>query len=224
MPKFIDLTGIRFNRLLVLRRGENQKDRTMWVVQCDCGTVKTIHSAGMVSGVVKSCGCFHKERISQVFKTHGLSNTQIYKTYYAMLARCYRESHPSYPDYGARGITVCDEWREDKIAFIRWSLENGYAPELSIDRKDNDQGYSPDNCRWVTMAVQSTNKRGMRMITVNGVERRLQEILKESGVKYRNFYERIDSGWSEVDAATKPTRAKSLKPKSRIPSLEALPL
>lgn len=223
MPKFIDLTGIKFHRLEVLRRGVNAKDRTTWVCMCECGTEKTIHSSALISGAVKSCGCYHRERISQVFKTHGLSRTQIYKTYYAMLARCYREGHPSFPDYGARGITVCDEWLADKIVFIRWSLQNGYSPELSIDRIDNDKGYSPDNCRWVDMQTQAMNKRGLRMITVDGVEKHLSHWLAISGVTSRTFYERVASGWSEVDAATRPGRPKKPKQTAHIPDLSALP-
>ena len=209
MPKFIDLSGNTFGRLTVIRRGENAKDRTTWVCRCECGTEKTIHGSSLKSGIVVSCGCYHRERVRNASRTHGMSQTKLYKTYYAMMARCHKEQHPSYPDYGARGISVCDEWRDDKTKFIRWALENGYKPELSIDRKDNNKGYSPENCRWTTMDVQAMNKRGLRMITINGETKNLSTWLKQNGIAYRNFYERIAAGWSEIDAASRPTRGKA---------------
>lgn len=212
MPKFIDMTGVTVGRLLVLRRGDNQKDRTTWVCQCECGTVKTIHAGALRSGVQVSCGCYHRERLGNITRTHGMSQTSLYKTYYAMLARCYNPKHPSFPDYGARGIGVCQEWRDDKASFFKWALQNGYDPELSIDREKNDIGYEPSNCRWTTMKVQANNTRGNRPITINGVKKNLTAWSAETGVSLRTFYERLGRGRDEVKAISHPLRAKVIKP------------
>ena len=90
---------------------------------------------------------------------HGLTGHPLYSRWNNMKSRCHNPNNPSYKDYGARGITVCDEWRNDFKAFYDWSMANGYQDDLTIDRTDNDRGYSPDNCRWVTMEVQCTNRR-----------------------------------------------------------------
>lgn len=183
--------------------------RPAWICQCSCGVEKPVQGSVLRAGTVVSCGCYHRERLGNQTRKHGFSNTPLYKTYYAMLARCYKPDHPSFCDYGARGIGVCDEWRNDKTKFLQWSIENGYSPHLSIDRINNNEGYSPNNCRWVTMQEQALNKRGLRMITINGKTKNLSSWLKENGIAYRNFYERLSAGWSEEDAATRPTRRKA---------------
>ncbi len=211
MPKFIDMTGVTVGRLLVLRRCENQKDRTTWVCQCECGTVKTIHASAIRSGAQVSCGCYHRERMGDATRTHGMSQTPLYKTYYAMLARFYNPKHPSFPDYGARGIAVCKEWLDDKTSFFKWAIENGYDPKLSIDREKNDLGYEPSNCRWTTMKVQANNTRNNRPITINGVTKNLTAWSKDNGVPLRTFYERMERGWSEEKSITQPLRKKRIQ-------------
>jgi hypothetical protein len=109
-------------------------------------------------GHTKSCGCIQKERVRDAVLKHGLYKTRLYRIYNNMKARCYRKSHPNYYRYGGRGITMCDEWKNDFMSFYNWSMANGYADDLTVDREDNDGGYGPDNCRWVSRLVNGQNK------------------------------------------------------------------
>lgn len=92
-------------------------------------------------------------------------NIRIYRAWSGIVQRCTNPKCHAYPDYGGRGITVCDEWLHDSDVFIQWSLDNGYADNLTIDRKDNSSGYHPDNCRWVDRTTQARNRRPQRPLT-----------------------------------------------------------
>ena len=98
-------------------------------------------------------------------KTHGKSNTKLYEVWKAMRRRTKRENSQAYENYGGRGIGICEEWEKDFETFYKWAIENGYREGLSIDRKDNNKGYNPDNCRWTTRKVQNNNTRANRMVT-----------------------------------------------------------
>jgi hypothetical protein len=104
-----------------------------------------------------SCGCLK----------HGLTDHRLHRIWNAMKQRCYRVKNDKYPYYGGRGITVCDEWKNDFMAFYTWSMANGYADDLQVDRKDNDGNYCPENCRWVTRFVNMQNT-GTRKQTASG--------------------------------------------------------
>lgn len=162
MGKFIDLTGQRFGRLEVIAQADNNEaGLTCWVCKCDCGNTKIICGKSLRKGHSKSCGCWKKELLTEVkpAKTHGLYGTRLSRIWRNMKNRCYNPNDPNYKFYGSRGITVCAEWLNDFQAFYDWAISHGYRDDLSIDRIDNDKGYSPDNCRWVTMKVQATNRR-----------------------------------------------------------------
>jgi len=104
---------------------------------------------------VKSCAAANRPHP----KKHGESGTKLYTAYKNMMARCYNEKADNFPYYGGRGITVCDEWKESKASFFKWSYKNSYSEGLSLDKINNDKGYSPENCRWVSLNVQSANQR-----------------------------------------------------------------
>lgn len=167
MSALKDLTGQRFGRLTVLERaGSDNHERATWRCLCDCGQLHTVAGYALVQGHIKSCGCVRKEYKGRT-PTHGKSHTRLYETWNSMKRRCYMPRDKSYPRYGGRGITICDEWHYDFQAFYDWAMANGYdenAPygQCTIDRIDNDKGYSPDNCRWVNMVTQRNNRMDSR--------------------------------------------------------------
>lgn len=131
----------------------------MWLCRCECGKEIVVEAYNLKTGHTQSCGCLQREATSVANKTHGKRNTRLYRIWICMKNRCYRKNHDAYKHYGGRGIKVCDEWLHSFKAFNDWAMANGYRDDLSIDRIDTNKGYSPDNCRWATMAEQNKNKR-----------------------------------------------------------------
>ena len=126
-----------------------------------CGNEFKARSHHIKSGDTKSCGCYNKRRASETHKTHGLKNTRLYNIWTNIKMRTLNPKNKHYLDYGGRGITICDEWKNDAEAFYDWAMSNGYEENkgLSIDRIDNDGSYSPENCRWTTSTIQCRNQR-----------------------------------------------------------------
>lgn len=199
-----DLTGMRFGRLVAISPAPNKDRRTMWLCKCDCGNTCTVRTDYLKNGMTKSCGCYQKDARYTNHLIHGLTDHPIMRTYRHMLSRCYNPNVPNYDRYGGRGITICDEWREDFMSFYTWSILNGWAEGLSIDRIDNDKGYSPENCRWTTMDVQANNKSLNRKITYGGKTLTVSEWAKECNIPYFTLYARFKSGWPAEEALTKP--------------------
>lgn len=122
---------------------------------------------------------------------HGKSNTRLYRVWHGMKSRCYNKNNPGYHHYGGRGIVVCDEWKNDFMSFYNWAMENGYdetAPrgQYTIERKDNDGPYSPENCCWATIQEQERNKRNNIRIEVDGQVKVLKQVCDEQGISYAN--------------------------------------
>ncbi len=143
---------------------ENSKQkRRFGIYKCGfCGEEFKARSQHIKSGETKSCGCYHKRRASETHKTHGLKSTNLYGIWGNIKGRVLNPKNKKYNDYGGRGITICEEWKNDFMSFYNWAMENGYSDELSIDRIDNDGNYEPDNCRWTTQTIQNRNQRKRR--------------------------------------------------------------
>lgn len=143
---------------------------------------------------------------------HGKSHSRLYPIWVAMRKRCYNPKNHAFERYGARGITVCDEWLHDFNSFYEWSMTSGYdenAPrgQYTLDRIDNDNGYSPDNCRWITLKEQQNNRSSSRMITFNGETHTMYDWAKILGMSYQTLNNRINwRRWSIEKALTQPTK------------------
>ena len=131
----------------------------------------------------------------QLVTVHGMSNSKIYWRWNGMKNRCGNPHHKEYAAYGGRGITVCDEWRNSFSAFYKWAMANGYSDDLTIDRIDNNRGYSPDNCRFITRQEQNRNTSRNVMITYNGKTQCLQDWANETGIGFKKLQWRLKAGY-----------------------------
>lgn len=188
-----DLTGRRFGRLSVIGVDDRGTRKTYFWCECDCGTVKSIRGDGLLSGRIVSCGCKKREqdRINlEANHKHKMSHTRPYEIWQGIKGRCYNKNDARYSRYGGRGITVCEEWREDFSAFYKWALANGYRDDLTIDRIDNNKGYSPDNCRWADQETQSRNRASNVKIRIGNATRTLVEWCEIFDLNYKTVYAR----------------------------------
>jgi hypothetical protein len=187
-----DILGERFDRLLVVEKiGLSNHKELMWKCICDCGKETVVNSYALRNGTTRSCGCLCFESRGN----HLLLNWK--KIHYArtnMLTRCYNKNFSLYSRYGGRGITVCEEWRNNSLLFYNWSISNGFSKELTLDRINNDGNYEPSNCRWVNMQVQSNNRHTNRFLTRNGETHTMAEWSRILETPYQRIQTHIYSG------------------------------
>ena len=174
--RLIDITGNRYGILTVIGQEESKffgkTKQTMWLCKCDCGNTTIVSKTNLRNGNNISCGCLAKAHSRVANKKHGLSHKErLYGIWKGMKNRCYNKKLDCYKYYGGRGISVCKEWRESYEVFRDWALSNGYKEiilpngnnKLTIDRINNNGNYEPNNCRWVDMKVQNSNKRNSKI-------------------------------------------------------------
>lgn len=199
--------GEKYGKLKILDVYIKPNSGVLFFCLCDCGknkTIKCLHK--LTSGHTKSCGC-HKRSFNL---KHGLTRSYIHNIYQNMTRRCHSPKSDSYGEYGAKGITVCDRWRENILNFIE---DMGMPPtnKHSIDRIDNTKGYSKENCRWATSAEQARNKRTNRMYTVNGKTMCLHDWAREKNISATSITDRMKRGWSLERAINTPPNLKFLR-------------
>lgn len=139
------------------------------------------------------------------FDNYG-TNSRLYSIWRHMKERCHNKNHIAFQRYGGRGISVCDEWKSDFLCFKKWSLENGYSAELTIDRVDNDGNYCPENCRWATREEQQNNRSANHLLTFKGETHSLAEWGRIMGISRITIKSRIREGWTVEEALTRPLR------------------
>ena len=200
MPSFKDRTGEKYGSLTVVERVKNRNGRVCWLCKCDCGNMIVVSTRNI--NKQKSCGCKN-----QRCKTHGQTDTRLYTIWSRMKQRCYDKNYTEYDNYGGRGIFVCNEWKNSFENFYLWAIENGYSDALTIDRIDNNQGYAPNNCRFVNRTVQANNTRQNHRITYKDVTLTLAEWCKILNLPYHTIKKRLNtSGWSVSEAFEIPIR------------------
>ena len=195
--------GDRFTRLTVI---EDHLPNSKVICICDCGNITTVYTSNLLRGATKSCGCLRKE-VRHI--KHGGNGTRLYRIWGSMRNRCNRENDKSYIYYGAKGITVCDEWK-DFVNFRDWALSHGYSDDLTIDRINPKGNYEPSNCRWATEKQQQNNKTSNHFLTYKNETKTIAGWSDETGIKPITILMRIRRGWTVEDALTKPIKKEGL--------------
>lgn len=205
LAKYDDLTGKRYGRLTVSELAYHENGIVYWKCICDCGNQKIVKASYLRAGRTSSCGCLLRESRRKNALTRSLENRDLptdaetyrnlQKIFYGMHRRCSdKYSRPEH--YHDRGISVCEEWKEFDC-FLSWALANGYKIGLTIDRIDNNRGYSPDNCRWATNKEQQNNKRDNVYITIDGVTKTMKQWSEYYGLNYGMVRVRRQRGWPQ---------------------------
>lgn len=195
---FKDYTGIKRGRLTFVKMDHIHytpagKKIPYWICECECGTEKVLSSKDVSSGHTKSCGCLQKERASKANKTHGETGTQLYRAWENMKKRCTNPKSERFKTYGARGIKVCDDWLE-YTNFSKWAKANGYKEGLTIDRIDVDKNYEPQNCQWIPMEEQATNRTTTILIEIGGETYLVSELAEKYNLTADTIYKRLENG------------------------------
>lgn len=185
MPKARELTGFKFGKLLVIEKTENIGKDTAWKCLCECGNYKNIRTGSLTCGRTTSCGCIVGRN-----KIHGKASANVndidkklYSAWESMKQRCYNKNSEAYSNYGGRGITVCEEWKDNFSNFYDWAIQYVKTKDVTLDRIEVNGIYEPSNCRWVGRDVQSNNKRNSRYITYNSETLTIAEWESKLGFK-----------------------------------------
>lgn len=186
MSKLINLTGKRFGRWIVISKSKSENGKLYWLCKCDCGTTSIVDGDTLRRGT--STGC---KKCRHIWSKHYLSGNPLYYVWNGIKQRCSNLNASEYENYGGRGISICDEWKNDFKSFYDWAILNGYQRGLSIDRINANGNYEPSNCRWTTMKVQQSNKRTNTIILFSGKSKTLQQWAEYLGVKPNTLCGRI---------------------------------
>lgn len=155
---FIDLTGMKFGRLSVNNRLPNIKKRVIYSCSCECGRIISVQAASLRCGSTKSCGCLRQDYMRKKATKHGYYNESLRAVWSQMRQRCRNPRNHDFHYYGARGISICQEW-DEYLPFREWAMKSGYQMGLTIDRINPDGNYCPENCRWISIQEQQRNRR-----------------------------------------------------------------
>lgn len=201
--KYIDLTGQRIGRLVVIGRIvlPTKTDRAMWRCRCDCGAVLVRSGGNLRRGTVASCGCYKREVAASFSGTHGQSKSLTYESWTQMRQRCLNPNHHAWASYGGRGITICAAWG----SFEQFLTDMGERPVgTTLDRIDSNRGYEPGNCRWASNKEQQRNKRNNHLIEYEGERLPISVWAERTGIRAGRLWWRISHGWSVAAAFTTP--------------------
>ena len=209
----VDIMGQTFHYLTAIKPVGSSKSGVVWECRCKCGKTTKTTAKNLRSGNTKSCGCLNSERViarNKANATHGMTGTPTWLVWDNMIQRCTNPNNKSYKEYGDRGITVCQAWRDEFSTFLK---DMGPRPAgASIDRIDNNKGYEPGNCRWASSQEQANNRRNNITLTVGGITDTLANWSRKTGIGQKTIMYRIKNGWSDEQAlSTTPSKANKLE-------------
>lgn len=198
--------GAEFGRLTVKEFVKvDESGHATYRCSCSCGGEWTGPAGSLQKGYTRSCGCLRREVTGARNRSHGLYGTPLYRIWAHVMGRCYTQTDRAYPDYGGRGIKVCERWH-DVRNFVA-DVQAGYRHGLTLERIRNDGEYSPTNCRWATRREQARNKRSNVLLTCEGRTQLMAEWAEEKGIALKTLWKRISDGWTHERAILTPVRA-----------------
>ena len=201
MPKIIDITGQTFGRLTAISKQSDKSGRSSYLCKCSCGCEKVVSASNLRTGKTYSCGCARIERAKAIAESRknedALRNTPLYQRWATMIQRCHNKNNPSFKNYGDRGIFVCENWRNSYHAFLD---DMGFppTPKHTIERIDNNQGYSKCNCKWALRSEQLKNQQRSIIINVNGESIHAKEVSSKYGISYQSITKHFRLGGIEA--------------------------
>ena len=191
MRKVSNLTDQTFERLVAIAHmGSNKYSGAIWLCYCSCGKFRIVSSVNLKRGNTQSCGCLHREISKKINTTHGMTHSSENKSWGGSIQRCTNPKNKKYKDYGARGITVCPEWRESFEAFYR-DMGPKPSPQHSLGRRDNNGPYSKDNCKWETDIEQQNNTRVNKFLTYSNKTQTLVQWSRELNINRNTLASRL---------------------------------
>lgn len=207
--------GQKYGKLTIIKEVSPIGSKRRILCKCDCGNIKEYSMDRVIHGRTRSCGCLRNEMFLAHRNNNGTSKypkeareSRLLGIWYNMKERCYTKSSSVYRKYGEKGITICDEWRNDFMTFYNWAISNGYSEELTIDRIDSNGNYEPSNCRWVNNEAQANNRKSNVLITYNGETHTITEWSKILNIKKEVLFSRKYNGWSIERMFSTPIKKK----------------
>lgn len=206
MGKLIDLTGQKFGRLTVIKRTDEiaTNKSAKWHCVCDCGNECIKSSTSLRKFPKSSCGCWKAEITSKLFKKYDIKNRKLYEIWKGIKARCFNINSKDYHNYGGRGITLCNEWRDYNV-FQKWAIEHGYIEGLTIERIDVNGNYCKENCCWIENKFQAQNTRKVRRFIYKDKVYTIRQLSEKFNVNYYALKARLTQyGWDIERAINEP--------------------
>lgn len=205
-----DIAGLTVGFLTALEYQGSDGRKSMWTAKCVCGAIVSLAASELLKqkakGIQSSCGCKRAETISKRLTRHGMSKQPAHSVWASMLARCANPNHRAYHNYGGRGIQVCERW----LDFVNFWEDMGgtYRPGLTLDRENNDGGYTPGNCRWVGWHVQAQNRRSSVVLPTSRGDMTIAEAAHIAGVGMSTISYRVSHGVTGEELFSPPNSAR----------------
>lgn len=204
MLKVQQLMSKKYSRLTITEIGPPKSGGRKCIAVCDCGITKSYNLSSVMRGDVKSCGCLQRENAKYSNTKHGLKQHTLYSIWCNMKTRCTNPKSENFKWYGGKGITICNDWLNDFKIFFEWSIANGWAEGMQLDRKDGSKPYYPDNCRFVTPSANSRNRTSNVVLIYQGESKCLTEWCELLNLDYSSIHHRIARGWDTTRALETP--------------------